>query len=143
MGGSTHHGGGSGLANGGAAHSARPSLPTETFKQLRHAVLTSLDIADNVEHTIDYEDGGGQLQQDIPLESQPSAKEVGKSVFEVRPARIRPARSGPRWPAGRSCLIDPPPAPSVPSGAAVAVRVWLAGQGLSRAAAAAPADATH
>ncbi|EFN51929.1 hypothetical protein CHLNCDRAFT_139580 [Chlorella variabilis] len=65
------------------AAAARPSLPTETFKQLRHAVLTSLDIADNAEHTVDYEDGSAEVQEDILLESCPSAKEVGKSVFET------------------------------------------------------------
>lgn len=62
---------------------ARTSLPTETFKQLRHAVLTSLDIADNAENPSDYEDGGLETQENIALESCPSAKEVGKSVFEV------------------------------------------------------------
>ncbi len=61
-------------------------LPKETFQQLRQAaaVLTSLDLADNAEHTVDYEDGAAELAEDILLESQPSAKEVGKSVFEVR-----------------------------------------------------------
>ena len=70
-----------------AAGGPRSSLaPKETFQQLRKAVLTSLDFADNVEHTVDYEDGGGgaEMQEDILLETGPSAKEVGKSVFEVR-----------------------------------------------------------
>lgn len=74
-------GGGGGI---GAGPLTRASLPTETFQQLRQAVLTSLDIADNAEHTIDYEDGGSEVQEDILLESCPSVKEVGKSVFEVR-----------------------------------------------------------
>lgn len=68
---------------GGNGAAARTSLPTETFKQLRHAVLTSLDIADNAENPSDYEDGGLETQENIALESCPSAKEVGKSVFEV------------------------------------------------------------
>lgn len=68
----------------GAGPLTRASLPTETFQQLRQAVLTSLDITDNAEHTIDYEDGGSEVQEDILLESCPSVKEVGKSVFEVR-----------------------------------------------------------
>ena len=70
-----------------ASGAPRSSLaPKETFQQLRKAVLTSLDFADSVEHTVDYEDGGGgaEVQEDIPLETGPSAKEVGKSVFEVR-----------------------------------------------------------
>lgn len=80
--------GGNGLPPNGGGF-GRASLPTETFQQLRQAVLTSLDIADNAEHTIDYEDGGAELQEDILLESCPSVKEVGKSVFEVRlPARL-------------------------------------------------------
>ena len=69
---------------GGGGSGGRASLPTETFQQLRQAVLTSLDIADNAEHTVDYEDGGAELREDILLESCPSVKEVGKSVFEVR-----------------------------------------------------------
>lgn len=67
----------------GAGPLTRASLPTETFQQLRQAVLTSLDITDNAEHTIDYEDGGSEVQEDILLESCPSVKEVGKSVFET------------------------------------------------------------
>jgi hypothetical protein len=129
--GSGPHHGSSGLTNGGA-HGPRPSLPTETFKQLRHAVLTSLDIADNVEHTVDYEDGGAELQEDIPLESQPSAKEVGKSVFEVR----RPRAARIQWHDSRQhvhlAACAPPTADRpvcVGSGAAALAgrRVWLAG----------------
>lgn len=68
------------LGNGSAGR----GLPKEAFQQLRQAVLTSLDLADNAEHTVDYEDGVAELAEDILLESPPSAKEVGKSVFEVR-----------------------------------------------------------
>ncbi len=75
---------GGGGGGNGTGPLSRASLPTETFQQLRQAVLTSLDIADNAEHTIDYEDGGSEVQEDILLESCPSVKEVGKSVFEVR-----------------------------------------------------------
>lgn len=74
-----------GGGGGGNGPLGRASLPTETFQQLRQAVLTSLDIADNAEHTVDYEEGGAELQEDWLLESCPSVKEVGKSVFEVRP----------------------------------------------------------
>ncbi|KAL4420840.1 hypothetical protein ABPG75_010496 [Micractinium tetrahymenae] len=67
----------------GNGNSSGRAIPKETFQQLRQAVLTSLDLADNAEHTIDYEDGSAELAEDILLESCPSAKEVGKSVFET------------------------------------------------------------
>lgn len=69
-------------AAAGGANNTR-GLPKETFKQLRQAVLSSLDLTDNAEHTVDYEDGSAELAEDILLESCPSAKEVGKSVFET------------------------------------------------------------
>lgn len=72
-----------GVLAGSGSGGGRPSLPTDTFQQLRQAVLSSLDIADNAEHTVDYEDGGLEEGEGIALESCPSVKEVGKSVFEV------------------------------------------------------------
>ncbi|PSC71249.1 Mg2+ transporter [Micractinium conductrix] len=78
-------GGGAHALGPGTLAAARPAagIPKETFQQLRQAVLTSLDLTDNAEHTVDYEDGSAELQEDIWLESCPSAKEVGKSVFET------------------------------------------------------------
>lgn len=86
-------------------------LPKETFQQLRQAaaVLTSLDLADNAEHTVDYEDGSAELAEDILLESCPSAKEVGKSVFEVRTGGGVGGRSGagsPREREGSSSCVQ-------------------------------------
>ena len=57
-------GGGAHALGPGTLAAARPAagIPKETFQQLRQAVLTSLDLTDNAEHTVDYEDGSAELQ---------------------------------------------------------------------------------
>lgn len=66
--------------NGSVVRSSNPA--NEAFQQLRQAVLTSLDFADNAEQTMDYEDGNDDLTEEILLDPGSSAA-VALTVYEV------------------------------------------------------------
>ena len=56
---------------------------TETFQQLRQAVLSSLDFSDNSEQVQDWDDSLYDSTDDVPIEPAGSAAAVGKAVYEV------------------------------------------------------------
>lgn len=59
------------------------SATSETFQQLRKAVLSSLDIADNAEQTHDFDDLSDADQFDVISAEAPTAASVGRAVYEV------------------------------------------------------------
>lgn len=75
--------GGQGEA-GWQGHPAKTAAATsETFQQLRKAVLSSLDFADNAEQTLDFEDVSDADQFDDISAEAPTAASVGRAVYEV------------------------------------------------------------